>query len=168
MASYKLRYTFQVVDVNGDVANVSFPDFLIDTATVAALHTVSANLLGVLAASTNGKIIRQGVSILFNEAQYLVGTAPPTNAEYSSVTDGAKLNFADGLGDRISVTIPAPIEALFGTDSNVVDSTEAQVLAFIAAVANDCHDPAGGTYNLYKGGAKVGRHIRRRVTRLIP
>lgn len=168
MASYKLRYTFQVVDFNGDIANVSFPDFLIDTATVAALHTVSANLLGVLAAATNGKITRQGVSILFNEAQYLVGVAPPTNAEYSSVTDGAKFNFADGLSDRTSVTVPAPIEALFGASSNIIDSLQAQAAALIAAVANDCHDPAGGTYNLYKGGAKTGRHTRRRVTRLIP
>lgn len=168
MASYNLRYKIQVTDINGDVAEVTFPDHLIDTTTVATLAAAMANLVTALTPATNGKITRQSVAILFNEAQFLVGSSPPANAEYSSVTDGAKFNFADGAGERSAVTIPAPIEALFGASSNVVDSTQAQAAAFIAEFEGQCHSQAGVLFNLYKGGVKTGRHSRRRVTRLIP
>jgi hypothetical protein len=168
MASYNLKYKIQVTDFNGDVAEVTFPDHLIDTTTLATLAAAMANLVAALAAATNGKITRQSISVLLNEAQYLVGVAPPTNAEYSSVTDGAKLNFADGAGERSSVTVPAPLEALFGASSNVVDSTQATAAALITEFETQCHSSSGALFNLYKGGAKTGRHSRRRVTRLIP
>lgn len=168
MATYLVRYSFSVVDFNGDVAHVSFPDRLSDAETFAMAATNVATLAGVLAAATNGKIIRQSFQVLVNEAQYLVGTAPPTNAEYSSVTDGAKVSFADGAGERMGLTVPAPIEALFGASSNVVDSTQTQAAALIAAVEATCHSPNGVLYNLYTGGAKTGRRYRKRVTRKIP
>jgi hypothetical protein len=168
MASYNLKYKIQVTDINGDVAEVTFPDHLIDTTTMATLAAAMANLVAALAPATNGKVTRQSVSILFNEAQFLVGTAPPTNAEYSSVTDGARFQFADGAGERSAVTVPAPIEALFGGNSNVVDSTQAQAAALITEFETQCHSSSGVLFNLYKGGAKTGRHSRRRVTRLIP
>lgn len=168
MASYKLKYQFQITDFNGDTANVTFPDFLIDTTTFAAAASVLGTLEGVLAAATNGKVTRQSFTVLVNEAQFLVGTAPPTNAEYSSVTDGAHFAFATGGGLRAAVTVPAPIEAMFGANSNVIDSTQAQAIALIQAFENSCHSPSGPAYNLYKGGVKTGKHTRKRVTRLIP
>ena len=168
MTSYNGRYYIQITDINGDVAEVSFPTREPDTTTLAAMQTGLAALATDLAAVTNGKVTRTSFRFLTNEAQYLVGTAPPNNAEYSSVTDGAKLNFADGSGERMSITIPAPLEAIFGASSNVVDSTEADIAALIAQVAASCISPNGVTYNLYKGGVKTGKHSRRRVTKLIP
>lgn len=168
MASYRGRVDLQVVDFNGDTAVVSFPQFLTDTHTIANVATNVAALATVVAAATNGKIIRQSFSFLINVAQYLVGTTPPTNAEYSSVTDGAHFSFGDGAGNRMSCTIPAPLEAMFGASSNVIDPLQTQAAALIAAVAADCQSPANTAYNLYKGGVKVGRHSRKRVTPLIP
>jgi hypothetical protein len=168
MANYRGRYEFQVVDINGDTAQVSLPIFVPDTTTVASMVTGMGVLVTDIAALTNGKVTRQGLSLFINEAQYIVGTAPPNNAEYSSVTDGAKLSFADGGGDRMSVTIPAPVEAVFGANSNVVDSTVSAVATFISDVAAHCFASSGGAFNLYKGGVKVGKHSRRRITKLIP
>lgn len=168
MASYPLRFLLQVTDINGDTAEVSFPDYLADTTTVANLATAMALLEPEVAAITNGKITRQSVRILFNEAQYIVGTAPPTDAEYSSVTDGARIQIADGLGERSSFTIPAPIEAVFGANSNVVDSTQVGVAALLASIAVTLKSTSGNFYNLYKGGIKTGRRARRRRSALIP
>lgn len=168
MATYLVRYNFSVVDFNGDVAHVSFPDRLSDAETFAMAAGNVATFAADLAAATNGKIIRQSFAVLINEAQYLVGTAPPTNAEYSSVTDGAKLSFSDGAGERMAFTIPAPLEAVFGASSNVVDSTHNPPSALITDVETICHSPNGVLYNLYQGGAKTGRRYRRRVTRKIP
>lgn len=169
MARYNGHWFIQITDINGDVATVRIPWNAPDTTTLATLATDMATLEAAVAALTNGKVTRQGVNALFNEAQYLVGTAPPTNAEYSSVTDGAKLQFATGDGQRTSVTIPAVIEAAFGSDSNVVDSTQAAVATFITAFEANAVPPSGsGTYNLYKGGIKVGKRARKRRTALIP
>src|SRR5215469_7423389 len=129
MANYKTRYFIQVTDINGDVAEVSVPSFNGDTATLAQFATNMASLEPLVAAVTNGKITKQGFSVLLNEAQYLVGTTPPNNAEYSSVTDGARLQFSNALGERTAVTIPAPLEAVFGANSNIVDSTQTDVAA---------------------------------------
>lgn len=168
MANYNIRLKVQITDINGDVAEATFPMHTSDASTLALVVTSLGTMATSLAALTNGKVTRQSFSVLVNEAQYLVGTTPPTNAEYSSVTDGARLSFADGSGERMAVTIPAPIEALFGTNSNVVDSTVSAVSTFIGDVAANCGSTSGVAFNLYKGGIKVGRHSRKRVTKLIP
>jgi hypothetical protein len=168
MARYKLKYTVQVTDINGDVANVDVTSSIGDTVTVAGLATIMAGIVSPIAAATNGKVTRQSVTILFNQAQYLVGTTPPNNAEYSSVTDGARFQFADGAGERTSITIPAPLEAMFGSNSNVIDSTQTQAAGVITMMEANAGDLAGTLFNLYKGGAKVGRGVRRRRSLLVP
>lgn len=168
MASYRIRYFIQVTDINGDTALTSIESFSADTATLAQIATDMATLEVALAAATNGKVTRQSVEVLINEAQFLVGTTPPTNAEYSSVTDGARFQFANGQGERASSTIPAPLEALFGPSSNVIDSTQPQSAGWITAFESIARPPSGVSFNLYKGGIKVGRRARRRRTALIP
>jgi len=168
MAAYNMEFVYTVVDINGDVAVVRVRRNDGDARTLAQLATTNAALEAGLAAMTNGKVIRQGVNVLFNEAQFLVGTTPPVNAEFSTVTDGAKFSFANGNGERTSTTIPAPIEALFGANSNVIDSTQTQAAAWIALIAADSNAPSGAAYNLYKGGIKVGKRARIRRTSLIP
>jgi hypothetical protein len=159
---------FQVTDVNGDTAEVSVPTYVPDTNTLANLASSSATFATDIAALTNGKITRRSIGVLLDEAQYIVGTAPPNDAEYSSVTDGARMQFASGSGAKTAVTIPAPVEAVFGTNSNVVDSTVTPVAAFITSMETIPVSPSGGAYTLYKGGVKTGRGSRKRATRLIP
>jgi hypothetical protein len=168
MANYNIRLFVQVTDINGDVAEVSAPAREADTTTLAALATAVGGLASAVAQASNGKVTRQGFHVLVNEAQYLVGTAPPNNAEYSSVTDGAKFNFADGAGERSSMKIPAPLEALFGVNSNVIDSTQTNSLAVINWFTANASSTSGTAFNLYKGGAKTGKGTRRRATKLIP
>ncbi len=168
MANYTFEYTYEYVDVNGDIATMRIPSFTGDSRTLAQLATTSAAIGTAINACTNGKAIRTGVSVLFIEAQLIVGTAPPTNAEYSSVTDGARLQFANGVGSRMSLTIPAPLESDFGGTSNVVDSTGANIGALIAIIEADAADKGGNLFNLYKGGIKVGRRARRRRSALVP
>jgi hypothetical protein len=168
VATYNLEYVFEFVDVNGDTANVRIPSNQGDARTIAQLATTAGALGAAITACSNAKGIRTGVNILFTEAQLIVGTAPPTNAEYSSVTDGARLQFANGVGSRAAITIPAPLEADFGSSSNVVDSTNANIAALITAYAADASDKGGVAFNLYKGGIKVGKRARRRRSSLVP
>jgi hypothetical protein len=168
MANYKGAYTFEIVDVNGDHAVMRIPTLQIDTRTLAQLATTSSAIGATIVAMTNGKVVKTGITFDFVTAQFLVGTAPPTNAEYSSVTDGARLQFSNSLRERLSSTVPAPREALFGAASNVVDSTQADVAAFIAEIAAAATGASGTAFNLYEGGVKTGRGARRRRTSLIP
>jgi hypothetical protein len=168
MANYKGAYTFEIVDINGDVATMRIPSLQVDTRTIAQNATASAALGAAIVALTNGKVIKTGVSFDFVTAQYLVGSTPPTNAEYSSVTDGARLQFSNSLRERMSTTIPAPLEHVFGTNTNIVDSTQADVATFIGLIAADAVGASGTTFNLYEGGVKTGRGARKRRTSLIP
>lgn len=168
MANYYVEYEYQIVDVNGDTALTRVPSLQVDSLTVAQLVTKSGAIGAVLAACTNGKVIRTSASIGIVTAQFIVGTAPPTNAEYSSVTDGARLNFANGTGSRMSLTIPAPLESDFGTASNVVNPADGNIAPLIAEIASAATDRGGTLFNLYKGGVKVGRRARLRRSALVP
>src|ERR1041384_4194978 len=48
----------------------------------------------------------------------------------------------NGNGERGSLTIPAPLESVFGAASNVVDSTNANVAALIALIEADMVGPS--------------------------
>lgn len=168
MANYKIRQTFQIVDVNGDIASLEVPSVQPDTRTLAQAQSTNALLAAALTACSNGKVTRRGYSVMFDEAQYIVGTAPPTNAEYSSVTDGARLQFSNNLAERYALTVPAPLESVFGASTNIVDSTNANVAALIALIQTAASGASATLFNLYKGGTKVGRGARVRRTSLIP
>jgi hypothetical protein len=168
MANYPARYTIEVVDVNGDVAITTMPTLHGDANTVAQMATESGLFNTALAATTNSKVIKRSVTILFDEAQLVVGSSPPNNAEYSSVTDGARLQFSNNLGERYSMTVPAPLESDFGTSSNVVNSADTNVAALISFIISHATNQAGTLFNLYKGGIKVGRRARRRRSSLVP
>ena len=168
MANYKGSYTVEIVDINGDHAVMRIPTLQIDTRTLAQLATTSGALGTAIVALTNGKVVKTGFSFDIVTAQYLVGATPPFNAEYSSVTDGARMQFSNALRERMSATVPAPLEHVFGANSNIVDSTQADVAAFIALIAADATGASGTAFNLYEGGVKTGKGARRRRTALIP
>jgi hypothetical protein len=166
---YLTRLECEIVDINGDHAECSMPISLAHDATTDTVTGLLGTFAGLVAAATNGKIIKQSYSVLFSKAQLIVGTAPPNNAEYSSVTDGARMQFANTDGSRGALTIPAPLEALFGVSSNVIDSTQAQVAPLIAFYVANAHATASGPLlNLYKGGVKTGKGTRRRRSALVP
>lgn len=165
MAVYDGAYIFQVTDVNGDTAEVSVAVAAGDTSTIAAAASAAAALATAIQATTNGKITSQGFRVGFIKAQISAGTAPPpANATYPSVTDGARLTFANSAGGRRSVTVPAPLLTDFITGSNTVNASDTNIAALITAV-EAVSDIGGGATNLYEGGVKVGRHARRRTTR---
>lgn len=168
MANFNAKYTVEIVDVNGDHSITTMPVLHADTTTVAQMQTDSAGFGGAVIACSNGKVIKRSVTLLFDEAQLIVGTTPPTDAEYSSVTDGARLQFSNAEGQRYSLTVPAPLETDFGAASNVVDSTDTNVAALIAFIVAHATSPANFLFNLYKGGVKVGKGARRRRSSLVP
>lgn len=168
MAIFKSSYHYTIVDVNGDTANVTLESSESDMGVVGDIVT-NANTFGAaLIAASNGKIIKQSWSFVILEAHLIVGTTPPTNAEYSSVTDGARLTFSNSLGERSALTVPAPKESDFGASSNVVDSTNTNVAALIAAYIALATDASNNPINLYQGGIKVGRRARRRRNARVP
>jgi hypothetical protein len=169
MARYNIHFVYTVTDINGDSAVVRVPTNVPDTITLAALVVDTLAIEALLVPLTNGKITRGGISVLQGVSAIVVGATPPNNAEYSSVTDGARLQFADVSGERTAVTIPAPLEHVFGASSNVVDSTQTDVNAFIGYVTTNSVPPSGsGSYAFYKGGIKVGKRARRRRSALVP
>lgn len=86
-----------------------------------------------------------------------IGATTPTGAQYRLTQDVALLNFATVPGTSIQVTIPAPIAAVFGANSTVVDPTNALVLAVIAGVLGVLTDVAGNPATAYIGGSKASR-----------
>lgn len=164
MATYTVYYDIQVTDAFGDTANVRLQTTTVDTATIAARVTDAQTLASDIAACTNGKVTSIGFSVLVSKAQISAGTAPPpANATYPSVTDGARLSFANSAGERRSITIPAPLLSDFKTNSNTVNPDDANVSALISQV--EAFFDLDGATNLYEGGVKVSHHARRRPAR---
>jgi len=164
LASFNGHYDIQVTDVNGDNATIKVERFFSDSVNVSVYEAELATLVANIAACTNGKVTSTALYIGFNKAQISAATAPPpASSVYPSVTDGARLSFANSGGGRRSITIPAPLLTDFKTGSNTVNPSDTNISALIA----DIEGLAGidGTTNLYEGGVKTGRHARKRVTR---
>ncbi len=164
MASYEIYYEYQITDINGDSAQTRMVSVNADTATLAGLATTAAATGALIAPLTNGKITSTGIHVVLTRAQISAGTAPPpADLKYPSVTDGARLAFGSTAGPARSVTIPAPVEAVFKTGTLTVNPAQSDVAAFITQM--EAFTGVGGAANLYEGGVKTGRHARRRVTR---
>lgn len=169
MALKPVRHFLEVVDVNGDHSLVSYPTTADDaTTTLANLETASTNFAAAVAACTNSLVVKRSFSMLLDEAHLVVGSSPPNNAIWPSVTDGARLTFKNNKGERFSLTIPAPLATDFGAGSNVVDSTDPNIDALITLLQVQAMNPNGTAYNLYDGGAKTGKRARRRRNNLVP
>ena len=86
-----------------------------------------------------------------------ISGATPGTGTYSLVNDLAVLVFATIPGVTIRVTIPAPDVNIFGPSSNVVDPTNTNVAALIAAVIGTLADSSGNVVTAYVSGTKVSR-----------
>jgi hypothetical protein len=168
MASYDVYVTLTLTDANGDTAHMRVNlGTTPDTGTLAALANDTGLLLTALGAPgtiTNAKVTSATVSFLYEKA----GPSGAVDAEYSGVSDGARLNFLNSQGGRGQVTIPAPVTAVFATapNENVVDSggPVAALITFLEAHYFDGSNPL----NVYNGGRKVGRHAPRRAQHKVP
>jgi hypothetical protein len=141
---------------------MSMEEVLNDGTTLSAIQTISTGFLTALGAPgavTNAKVTSTGVHVLFEKASP-VGAV---DAEFSSVTDGARIALLNTAGGHGSFTIPAPVVGVFGAAPNedVVDITgaAAPVIAYFEANAQ----ASGSPLNVFNGGVKVGRHARRRA-----
>jgi hypothetical protein len=86
-----------------------------------------------------------------------IGASAPVGGQYHLTQDVALLNFATIPGTSIQVTIPAPVAAVFGANSTVVDPTNPLVAAVIAAAIGVLTDAAGNPVTAYVGGSKASR-----------
>lgn len=169
MASIPVSYDLQIVDINGDTASVTVNGYTDDAAMVSDVAANVGTIAGLVAACSNGKVIRQRISFLVDEAQLLVGTTPPNEAEYSKVETGARIQFSNAGGSRLSLTVPSPILANFSAagNANTVNPTSTAMAALIAWIKANINDEAGNPLNLYQGGVRVSHHARRRPNRRV-
>lgn len=164
MANYPAELEYQITDVNGDSALVRITTLTTDTTVVSGLVSLLNSTGALIAACTNGKVTSQGFRFNQFKAQISAGTAPPpASATYPSVTDGARLTFANSAGGRRVVVIPAPLLTDFVTGTNTVDPGDANISALITGL--EAISDLDGATNLYEGGVKVGRHSRKRPAR---
>ena len=163
MANFLVEHSVTIADIDGQLATTRFRVRNADTLTLAIAKTTQDAFVSAVSAMTNGKVVQSSMSVLFDRAQLIPGTPPPTDATYPSVTDGARLNFAAADGSTGHITIPAPTESTFlaAPDRDFVDPAGA-ASALIAFLKTNMSD-AGGTFlNLYQGGIKTGKSARRR------
>lgn len=163
MANYQVEFQVQFTDVNGNTAitTLDLGDNA-DTTTLAVLAANATAFAADLQACSNAKVTRVGFSILVSKAQISAATAPPpASATYPSVTDGARLQFANSAGFRRSLTVPAPLLSNFKAGQNVVNPADGNIAPLIAYVI--AQGAGVENTNLYEGGAKVGKSSRRRV-----
>lgn len=168
MANYYLETTLTLTDANGDTAQLKFPvGDTTDTITLAAMVADVNALITALGAPgtiTNAKVTSAKITALVLKAN-------PTgalNAQFSQVTDGARLNFLNSAGGRGVLVVPAPIPTVFAGPPNedVVDSGGPIAALITYYTGHASHE--GGLLNVYNGGVKVGRHARRRAQHKVP
>lgn len=114
---------------------------------------VSGPLIAALQAASNANLgtVTYGLAT--------IGTTPASSAPYPLVIDTAVLNFVTSVGSPVRVVIPSPVAAIFGTGGDVVDPTNALVLAVIAAVTGFLGDAGGNLVTTYLQGAKASRRV---------
>lgn len=77
-------------------------------------------------------------------------TPTPVGGTYANVTDSAVLIFQDGGGLLVYLTLPAPLESIFHTDSETVDP--AQVATITAAAIGTLCSASGALVTSFVGG----------------
>lgn len=169
MANYRTFLNITLLDAQGNIARQRIDlGLLPDSDTVAGLATDMAGYITALGAPgvvTNAKVLEQSVTVLLSKSQ-AGGSGPALDAEFTSVADAARLQFANSAGDRASLSIPAPIPTVFGTLplENVVDpaGAAAPVIAWMIA-----HAGGPALLNLYEGGVKISRRAPVRAQRRV-
>jgi len=81
-------------------------------------------------------------------------TSPsPITAAFASVRDAARLVFADGSGNQVGLTLPAPAEDIFLADLVTVDQT--MIADIITAAQTYLINSAGNLVTTYLSGVRT-------------
>jgi hypothetical protein len=180
VANLNVTHTLTFQDANGGKASTDLHTTHPDTATLADLHTESNDIAAIYGAPgaangiSNAKLVGRTFTVQVDKAQLAGGTQPVTDKAYPLVQVQAQLNFADAMGARGRVSIPAPVdENVFGPppgdDLVDVGLELPSANVSVAKLANWCTQHLtsadGAVLNLYQGGAIKGGKIRRRRAR---
>ncbi len=151
MADFKIAYNYTLVDADGNLGKVVIHSVVGDAALVSQSVT-DLNALGTpLAALTNAKVAGTSYTVQVDAAQGL-----GTDAPYAGIEDKARLSFRNAFGSKISVSIPAPKDAIFlpPPADDVVNMANALVIAFHTAVTANVVDAASNPINLLTSGIR--------------
>lgn len=162
MASYKVTYSYTFTDVDGHSVTTTISGGPTgDANMISDLATNSAGLVASISALTNAKLTNRSVHIEVDKAQG-VGT----DAEYPVVEQKASMVYANNLGSKAVLHIPAPKLAMFKSppERDIVDSSAGIVTAFNTAVEALARDQGANALNLFLGGSLSGRRRARRVS----
>lgn len=115
--------------------------------TVFVVNAVGSTVRGQISAISNADVLD------WFEGNDNFNVAPaPIGAAFASVRDYARLYFADGLGNQVSLTVPAPAAGIFMADQVTVDP------AVIVPLINACKlyllNSAGNLVTTYLGGVR--------------
>lgn len=163
LANYLVTLDLTLQDASGDQSRMRIPiGQQPDTALLSDLATIMAAALTALGSPgtiTNAKVTAAAISVIYERAN----PSGAINAAYSSVSDGAQLNFANSLGGKGISRIPAPVTGVFGSPPNDdVVLASGPVSAWITFyTGHAAHDV--NLLNVYNGGVKTGRHANRRA-----
>ena len=166
-ANYKCTMEFQ--DNRGfranAVVNGFVPDITAGTTTLDAVFLESLATAGAVAALSNAKLIRAGFAFDYDYAQ-----EPATESGvYELVQQKARLQGGDGNGGFMSLSVPAPKDAIFLTsaDNNliVVNPAAGLITTNLPIIAAGVGTARGGApFAQFFGGQLVeGKPRRRRV-----
>jgi hypothetical protein len=111
----------------------------------------SGPLTSALQAGSNSNLL------FVTQALPAIGTTTPLGAQYRLCQDVALFNFQTVAGTSIQIALPAPLLALFGANSTVVDATNALSASIIAAAIGTLADNAGNLATAFAGGSKSSR-----------
>jgi hypothetical protein len=113
-----------------------------------------ATLVGLYAALQNAS----NANLLYaTSGAPIVGTFTPAAAQYPLVSDLAVFNFQTVPGSGCQLVVPAPLAALFGPTTTVVDPTATLSAAIIAAAVGLLTDVVGNPATAFISGSKASR-----------
>jgi len=168
-----ITYQYEIQDNRGFRSNASVtmfdPDLDGSTITLGDIAAGAAAVGTVVQAMTNAKVVKSGFTFSFDYAQ----EPSSETGVYELVLQKARLQGGDGAGGFMSISIPAPKDALFLTsaDNNliVVNPTATILTNFQAALVNSGTGifptaRGGSAFAQFFGGQLVeGKPRRRRV-----
>lgn len=160
LAKFRIYQSVTLRDVDGQSATTGYhTELSAADATATNMEAGSDSFNTVLAATTNAKVVQRSAHIRFDEAQG-VGT----DGEFPLVSQKALLHFSNAQGSRSSLSIPAPLEAIFRSppSDDIVDPANAAVAAVIAFIVANASDVGSNLYNLFQGGALASHRRSRR------
>lgn len=140
----QVRAIWEYVDVGGNFLRSS--NWVFATPGLGALEAA-------IQAATNANLLyaTNGLPV--------VGTATPGTGDFPLVVDLALFNFQTVPGSGLQVAVPAPLAALFGPTSTVVDPTAPLSASLIAAVLGTLGDVAGNPATAFISGSKGSRRV---------